>query len=271
MNIGIVGPREKGLDVPGGEWLKRECVRLVEQVAKDDPGATIISGGATGIDGLAEVTAKRLGLNTKVFLPKTGPDGKWINRGAGLARNSEIVQASEDLFAFWTGLSTGTADSIEKAWRLNVLTRVTFSNGLNWYSTDRWSPLEYGNSMKDMFSPPKIAEALKNRYERNRRNPKNQNSLEKLQYADGRTLAAFNWLIEGNLPIPGEGDDEGMWLVPSQSKKRDNIRPHRIGIDGGCDCDAVTQGHRACFAMYAVSMFLYLISPSRLETEATNE
>lgn len=277
VRVGIVGPRETGLEVPGGDWLKRKCVRLVKFLAEYDPETVIVSGGATGIDSVAEDAAKRCGLETKVFLPETGPDGKWINKGAGVARNSKIVADVDRLYAFWTGLSTGTADSIGKALKRGVLTEVIFSNGMYWrhgeahaYGYKPWSPLDYGHYMTKMFELPALIEALQRRAEKNRRNPKN-NSKEKLAYADGRTLVAFNWLAEGNLPAPGEGDLEGFWIVPSQNKKSEKVRPHQIGFDGGCNCDAVTQGHRACFAMYAVSMFLYLISPSRIDNEESPE
>lgn len=75
----------------------------------------IISGGAMGADTLAEVYAKEKGIETKVFIP----DWKTHGKKAGFLRNTDIVNESDLVVAFWDGLSRGTEDSIKKAQKLN--------------------------------------------------------------------------------------------------------------------------------------------------------
>ena len=47
------------------------------------------------------------------------PDFEKFGRGAALARNTQIIQKSDVVFAFWDGKSKGTHDSIKKAEKLN--------------------------------------------------------------------------------------------------------------------------------------------------------
>jgi hypothetical protein len=72
----------------------------------------IVSGGAQGADRLAERYAKYRGIELRLFKADwNGPRG----RGAGLARNSDIVAAADYVLAFWDGVSSGTADALAKA------------------------------------------------------------------------------------------------------------------------------------------------------------
>ena len=72
----------------------------------------IVSGGAMGADKLAERYAKEMGIPTTIFKPDwNGPYG----RGAGLARNGDIVDASDMVVAFWDGESHGTLNTINQA------------------------------------------------------------------------------------------------------------------------------------------------------------
>lgn len=74
----------------------------------------IVSGGAKGADSLAEQFAKENDLQTKIFYPEWGIYG----RTACSARNTQIVEFSDIVFAFWDGKSPGTNDSIIKAQKL---------------------------------------------------------------------------------------------------------------------------------------------------------
>ena len=71
----------------------------------------IISGGARGADLLAEQYAQRKGLPSLVFKP----DYDKFGRSAPLVRNQQIVDAAEQIIAFWDGKSRGTAHSLEYA------------------------------------------------------------------------------------------------------------------------------------------------------------
>lgn len=84
---------------------------VVEYVQALPKGTVVVSGGARGVDRIATVTAHNAGLVTKVFYP----DWEGLGKGAGFARNAQIIEAADRVVAFWDGKSTGTLDSIKKA------------------------------------------------------------------------------------------------------------------------------------------------------------
>lgn len=69
----------------------------------------IISGGARGIDSCAEEYAKKNNIKLTVFLP----DYKRYKRGAPLIRNRKIIEAADEIIAFWDSKSQGTRHTIE--------------------------------------------------------------------------------------------------------------------------------------------------------------
>ena len=71
----------------------------------------IVSGGARGIDTYAEHYAKKKGLRLTVFYP----DYEQFGKRAPLLRNHDIVNYADEVFAFWDGVSRGTAYTIEQA------------------------------------------------------------------------------------------------------------------------------------------------------------
>lgn len=71
----------------------------------------IVSGGARGIDTLAERYAKRRGIKTLIFRPDYETHGK----SAPLIRNREIVDAADCVYAFWDGKSRGTMHAVNYA------------------------------------------------------------------------------------------------------------------------------------------------------------
>jgi len=68
----------------------------------------IVSGGAKGVDILAEDYARKRGIAVKVFLP----DYRRYRKGAPLKRNEEIAEYADEAIAFWDGKSKGTAHTI---------------------------------------------------------------------------------------------------------------------------------------------------------------
>jgi hypothetical protein len=91
----------------------RELVeRYVDRVAADHL-AVIVSGGARGPDTWAVEHAKTLGLRTIEMLPNR----KKYGRGAYHKRNTDIVLASDEVFAFWDLFSKGTDDTVAKAFK----------------------------------------------------------------------------------------------------------------------------------------------------------
>jgi hypothetical protein len=77
---------------------------------------TIISGGATGVDRIAEDLARRLGCTSSVFLP----DWK-LGAKAGPLRNRKMLdEVPSAVLAFPYGESKGTWDCINEAARRGI-------------------------------------------------------------------------------------------------------------------------------------------------------
>ena len=71
----------------------------------------IVSGGAMGVDTLAEEFAKEHGLPIRVICPNYELFGKR----APLIRNRQIVECADLVVAVWDGSSPGTAYTIDYA------------------------------------------------------------------------------------------------------------------------------------------------------------
>jgi len=105
MRVAVVGSR----NIAGKEeyWYKKICEKIPRNCTE------IVSGGADGIDSLAERYAKEHGLLMKVFYPEYNRYGK----SAAFIRNARIIEYSHLIIAFWDGKSRGTADIIIKCWQ----------------------------------------------------------------------------------------------------------------------------------------------------------
>ncbi len=73
----------------------------------------IVSGGAVGIDSIAQAAAHVLDVPIKIFLPKFEIYGK----SAPLRRNLEIIEYSDLVLAFWDMRSNGTKQVIAECIR----------------------------------------------------------------------------------------------------------------------------------------------------------
>ena len=107
MNIAIVG----GRDFSDYTLLKESLLAYISIYRVPD---NIVSGGAKGADTLAAQFATEMGIPLLVFKP----DYQKYGRGATLVRNTQIIENSNVVFAFWDGESKGTKDSITKAKKL---------------------------------------------------------------------------------------------------------------------------------------------------------
>jgi len=99
MKIAIVGSRK---------FPMLSMVR--DYVMSLPPHYMVVSGGARGVDSCAEDCAMINGNARKIF----EADWKKYGRTAGLIRNSQIVDAADNVVAFWDGKSKGTLDTITK-------------------------------------------------------------------------------------------------------------------------------------------------------------
>ena len=71
----------------------------------------IISGGARGVDTLAERYADSHGIEKLIIKP----DYKKYGRRAPLIRNEEMVDICDKVLVIWDGVSTGTAYTVNYA------------------------------------------------------------------------------------------------------------------------------------------------------------
>lgn len=76
---------------------------------------TILSGGAVGIDNLAENFADKNKLSKIILRPKYNIYG----RAAPLKRNEELVRMADKILIVWDGKSRGTLHTINYAKKMN--------------------------------------------------------------------------------------------------------------------------------------------------------
>ena len=85
---------------------------LVEAfVAALPVGTIVVSGGARGVDTVAEIVARDRGLEVIVFQA----DWDRLGRKAGPIRNAQIVANADRVVAFWDGKSRGTLNTLLQA------------------------------------------------------------------------------------------------------------------------------------------------------------
>ncbi len=100
MRIAIVGSRNYNF-----LHQVRKFVRTLPQ------GTVVVSGGARGVDDIAEREAAKCGLETKIF----PADWDRYGKSAGYKRNVQIVDYSDMIVAFWVAGSKGTRHTIDIA------------------------------------------------------------------------------------------------------------------------------------------------------------
>lgn len=89
--------------------------RLLDRLLSGIEVTEIIEGDAIGVDRAAKEYAQRRGITVTTMKP----DWQKYGRGAGLRRNSEMVERCDIGVAIWDGRSRGTLDSINKLKKLN--------------------------------------------------------------------------------------------------------------------------------------------------------
>ena len=97
---------------------------ILDAVLLADPDIVFISGGAIGADRFA----KEYATMHDIPIIEIIPDWESFGKAAGFIRNTEIITLSDEVIAFWDGVSKGTLDSINKAKKLNKPTYVVEYN-----------------------------------------------------------------------------------------------------------------------------------------------
>ena len=101
MKVAIIGSRDLHMDIE----------KYIRQYINIENITLIISGGARGIDRLAERYAQTYNIPMKIFYPEYEKYGST----APLRRNIEIVDMADIVVAFWDRESRGTKFVIDYA------------------------------------------------------------------------------------------------------------------------------------------------------------
>lgn len=106
MNLGLVGSR----DFHDYNKFHDKIFNILDEL-EDFEVETIVSGGAFGTDKMAEKLADEYNYEKLILRP----DWKQYGRGAGILRNTDIVENSDRIIVFVKNQSVGTWDTIQKA------------------------------------------------------------------------------------------------------------------------------------------------------------
>lgn len=109
MKIAVVGSRD---------FARLDEVR--QFVREQERTTVIVSGGAPGVDRTAVDEARKLRMPYEVYLA----DWNRYGRSAGYRRNQTIVEAADEVVAFWNGTSRGTKHTIDLAQAANKPVRI---------------------------------------------------------------------------------------------------------------------------------------------------
>lgn len=114
MKVAVVGSRSIEYD----RLQKRAYELLCENIPMNC--TEIVSGGAVGVDRLAEIYARKHNIPVKIFQP----DYDYHGKRAPIIRNDSIVDRADYVVAFWDGVSHGTAYTIATCIKNGVPVRV---------------------------------------------------------------------------------------------------------------------------------------------------
>ena len=94
----------------GNQEVEADVYRILNELhATHKDEMVLLSGGAKGVDRIGENWASEHNVACKVWKP----DYKQFRRAAPLIRNKQMVDACDDIVAFWDGKSKGTKHAME--------------------------------------------------------------------------------------------------------------------------------------------------------------
>lgn len=114
MYLAIVGGRDFN-DYSRFSKIVDDYIRLIGVQP-----SVIVSGGANGVDSMAERYAREHEIHTLIFKPEY----EKYRRAAPLKRNTQIIETASHVLALPTKTSRGTYDSINKAKKLGKIISV---------------------------------------------------------------------------------------------------------------------------------------------------
>jgi hypothetical protein len=101
VRVGIVGSRHFA-----------DPARVTDYVRALPPGASVVTGSASGVDAAATRAAREKGIPVQV-MPASFEE--LADAGKAAARNQRLVDACDVLVAFWDGSSRGTRATVDRA------------------------------------------------------------------------------------------------------------------------------------------------------------
>lgn len=110
--------------VVGSRKLSATCYEIVERYVPVGC-SEVISGGAVGVDMLAERFARENNLKLTVVRP----DYKTFDRTAPLVRNGQIVRMADYVLILWDGASRGTLNVIKTCLERNTPHKLLLVKG----------------------------------------------------------------------------------------------------------------------------------------------
>ncbi len=113
MKLAIIGSR----NFTDYDFFKEKLEYLTQNIEED---IVYVSGGAIGTDSLCKRYCQENNYELIEFLP----DYKQYGKGATHIRNSQIVEFSDALIAFWNNVSKGTKSTLEKAKKKGLTIKI---------------------------------------------------------------------------------------------------------------------------------------------------
>lgn len=125
--VAIIGSRDtKKWALP----IAKMIVGQVYTLATEPDGCVLVSGGAAGVDSLAEQAGKFFGMKMIIIVPNWDKHGKR----AAFLRNQRVAETCDHMIAWWDGKSRGTVDAVRRAKRAGKTVSVMMVNE----SQDNW-------------------------------------------------------------------------------------------------------------------------------------
>jgi len=139
MKLAIVGSRT---------LRQKEVLQVIGQVITKAKNKidTVITGGANGVDSIAEYYAKNHNIGVEVYYPVYSRHGKR----APLIRNNEIIKNSNAMLAIWDGESKGTKYTTDKAKKAGMAVMVVRLDPIKKYNDNIWNFPHQGRSPKNI-------------------------------------------------------------------------------------------------------------------------